>query len=106
MSHLKNIYGNLAQESKAYFILHIAQSTRSNEFDCPRIDNPGHVGCWRCQPSSESSHGTTCAIVAAIPDDAQPDHVTLFGLAVDLQVLWCKQSKRLGIMNERNKVLL
>ena len=33
-------------------------------------------------------------IVAAILDDALPNHITLFGLAVDPPVLWEEQRKR------------
>ncbi len=36
-------------------------------------------------------------IVAAILDDALPDHITLFDLAVDPPALWEEQRQRLGL---------
>jgi hypothetical protein len=42
-------------------------------------------------------------IVAAILDDALPDHVTLFGLAVDPPVLWDEQRKQLGSTMKQKK---
>lgn len=37
-------------------------------------------------------------IVNAILDDALPDHITLFDLAVDPPALWEEQRKRVGVM--------
>ena len=36
-------------------------------------------------------------IVAAILDDALPNHITLFDLAVDPQALWQEQRRRIGM---------
>ena len=36
-------------------------------------------------------------IVAAIFDDALPNHVTLFDLVVDLPALWGEQRERVGL---------
>jgi len=36
-------------------------------------------------------------IVAAILDDARPNHITLFDLAVDPPALWAEQRERVGL---------
>ena len=40
-------------------------------------------------------------IIAAILDDAMPNHVTLFGLAVDPPALWDEQRARIGLIRPR-----
>lgn len=48
---------------------------------------------------SRMANLTTLApdIVAAIPDDALPNHITLFDLAVDPPALWDEQRARVGL---------
>ncbi len=54
-------------------------------------------------PDPGSSHNlTTLApdIVAAIPDETLPQHVTVHELAISPPVLWEEQRERIGVVGE------
>jgi len=62
----------------------------------PRKPSP-LLGVTRKCAWKVSKSGLAPDIVAAILDDALPNHITLFDLAVDPPALWDEQRERVGL---------